>query len=65
MLTAAGLLLALVCMAIVATGLGLAAAAWRPGPLPAATVVALATGLVVGAAGLVGAAVHQLAAVLP
>jgi hypothetical protein len=65
MATTAGLLLALVCISIVAAGFGLAAAAWRPGPCPLTTVVALTAGLVAGATALVAASVHQLAAVLP
>ncbi|MFF3891370.1 hypothetical protein [Streptomyces sp. NPDC001914] len=65
MLSTAGLLLALVCIAIVAAGLGLAAAAWRPALRPVSTLVVLAAGLTVGATGIVAAAVHQLATVLP
>ncbi|WP_037616393.1 hypothetical protein [Streptomyces aureus] len=65
MTSAAGLCLALICIAIVAAGLGLAAATWRPALRHVATVVLLAAGLVVGATGIVAAAVHQLAAVLP
>jgi hypothetical protein len=64
MVSVAGLLLALVCLAIVAAGLGLAAAAWRPGLRLLATVTAIVPGLV-GAASIVAAAVHQLAAALP
>jgi hypothetical protein len=64
MISTAGLLLALVCFAIVAAGLGLSAAAWRPGLRPLATVTVLVPGLV-SVVSIVAAAVHQLAAVLP
>ncbi|MEV7793403.1 hypothetical protein AB0O68_15630 [Streptomyces sp. NPDC087512] len=58
MTAAAGLVLALVFLAIVAAGLGLAAAAWRPGtPAP----VVLAAGAAVGAGVFLLAALHGLA----
>ncbi|MFF3310500.1 hypothetical protein [Streptomyces sp. NPDC002952] len=62
MTAAAGLLLALVCLAIVGAGLGLAVATWRPSAAPTALFIA---GVGVGATALVATAVHQLATVLP
>jgi len=65
MTSVAGLLFTLVCSAIVAAGIGLAAMTWQPGARRLSTLAVLATGLLVGATGIVAAAVHQLAAVLP
>lgn len=66
MTATAGLLLALVCMAIVAAGFALALTAWRPRPgLPDRDfVVGAAAGLTVGALCLLLGALHWLAHVL-
>ncbi|WP_225825623.1 hypothetical protein [Streptomyces naphthomycinicus] len=65
MTAAAGLLLALVCLAIVAAGLALAVTAVRPRPDggPAAA-LAVAAGLTVGGISLLTGALHWLAHLL-
>lgn len=65
MTAAGGLVLALVCMAIVAAGFALALTAWRPRPgdSPAA-VIAFSAGLATGGACLVLGAIHWLAHLL-
>ena len=65
MASAAGLLLALVFIAIVAAGLGLAVTAWRPRPgaAPAFT-VAFTAGFAVGSFCFLLAALHWLAHLL-
>lgn len=65
MTAAGGLVLAVVCMAIVAAGFALAVTAWRPRPgdNPAAT-LAVAAGLATGGACFVLGALHWLAHLL-
>lgn len=64
MTAAAGLLLALVCMAIVAAGFACACIAWRPRPDGAFT-VGLVAGLTVSGACLLLAALHNIRQILP
>ncbi|WP_314411389.1 hypothetical protein [Streptomyces sp. DSM 40484] len=61
---AAGLLLALVCLAIVATGVAAACVAWRPRPAGPAVTFAIVGGLAAGGLCLILAAVHTLADLL-
>ncbi|MET9142423.1 hypothetical protein [Streptomyces sp. NPDC004042] len=65
MIAAVGLLLALVCLAVVAAGFALAVTAWRPRPGGGpAGAVAVTAGLAVGTASLTLAALHWLAHLL-
>ncbi|MFF9285419.1 hypothetical protein [Streptomyces griseosporeus] len=64
MVAAAGLLLTLVCLAIVALGFALAFTAWRPSTGGPAATVACAAGLAAGAAALLLGSLHWLAHLL-
>ncbi|MFL1904781.1 hypothetical protein ACJWDR_37610 [Streptomyces tauricus] len=65
MLAAAGLLLALVCLIVLAAGVAFACVAWRPRPDNVAFTVGLAAGLTVSGACLLLAALHNIRQVLP
>lgn len=64
MTAAAGLLLALTCLAIVGAGLALAVTAWRPRPDSPAATIAVVAGLATGGACFLLAALHWLAHLL-
>ncbi|MFE7072691.1 hypothetical protein ACFU96_21675 [Streptomyces sp. NPDC057620] len=65
MIAAAGLLLALICIAILAVGVGFACVAWQPRPDSVAFTVGLIAGLALGGACLLLAALHNIRQVLP